>query len=227
MKRRSRLSSMVRALGLVLGAALLSSMTFHGVAAAAEADGAQSPSGTGPEPGVWQPRKIELVYMGFTSTYSCDGLQSKLELLLRQLGARPDFKVMTYACPRGYGEPSKFVRAEIQFASLRPAAAAAGTAAEPANPGAPGAATAAAPEAPPVDGAWRSVELAPHHPFDLQDGDCELIEQFRDKVLPLFTTRQVQARITCIPYQDTGGPFDLQLQVFAPVPAAKGGASSH
>ena len=40
-------------------------------------------------PGIWQEQKIELAYLGFTSHYSCDGLQSKLELLLRQLGAQP------------------------------------------------------------------------------------------------------------------------------------------
>ena len=31
--------------------------------------------------------------MGFTSTYSCDGLASKLKLLLIASGARPDAKV--------------------------------------------------------------------------------------------------------------------------------------
>jgi hypothetical protein len=59
------------------------------------------------------------------------------------------------------------------------------------------------------------VALAPHRPFGLDSGDCELMEQFRDKVLPLFTIRAPQIRIQCIPHQDTGGDFSLQLQVFA------------
>ena len=45
-------------------------------------------TGSSAEPGVWQEHQVELAYMGFTSHYSCDGLQSKLQLLLRQLGAR-------------------------------------------------------------------------------------------------------------------------------------------
>jgi hypothetical protein len=163
------------------------------------------------EPGTWRSQKTELVYMGFTSIYSCDGLQGKLELLLRQLGARPDFKVNASGCGRGYGQPSRFARATLEFSSLQPAE---GDAAGSAAPDAAGQAGA-------VDGTWRSLELSPHHPFDLQEGDCELMEQFRDKVLPLFATRGLQVHATCVPHQDTGGPFDLQMQVFAPLTPAK------
>lgn len=163
------------------------------------------PAASGPsEPGIWRSQKTELVYMGFTSQYSCDGLQSKLELLLRQLGAQPGFKVIAYGCP-DFGRPSRFPRATLEFATLQPGDAAPAT---------------AAPQQALVEGAWRTVELAPHHPFDLQDGDCELMEQFRDKVLPLFATRGLQVHTTCVPHQDTG-PFDLQLQVFAPLPTPK------
>lgn len=153
------------------------------------------------EPGAWRSQKTELVYMGFTSTYSCDGLQGKLELLLRQLGARQGFKVNAYGCERGYGTPSRFARATLEFSTLQPADAAGQDST--------------------VSGVWRTVELAPHHPFDLQDGDCELMEQFRDKILPLFATRGLQVRTTCVPHQDTGGPFDLQMQVFTALAPSK------
>ena len=189
-----------------LPALLLAALTLPGLSLAAPA-GAE-PATPGGEPGVWQDHKIELQYMGFTTTYSCDGLQSKLELLLRQLGARADAKVSTYGCDRGFGQPSRFVSATLQFATLQPVDAAAAPAAPQ-------------PAAAPLNGDWRNVELAPNRPFDLQDGDCELIEQFSYKVLPLFSTRGLQNRTTCVPHQDTGGPFDLQLQVFAPLPEAK------
>ncbi len=158
-----------------------------------------------PEPGVWQDHQIELAYLGFTSHYSCDGLASKLELLLRQLGARADAKVTAFGCDRGFGEPSRFPRATMKFATLQPV------------DGDNGAATAAAAAAPTstVAGAWRAVQLAPHRPFNLEDGDCELMEQFRDKVLPLFATRDQQLKLTCVPHQDIG-PFSVQLEVFAP-----------
>jgi hypothetical protein len=160
------------------------------------------------EPGVWQEHQIELAYWGFTSHYSCDGLQSKLELLLRQLGARADAKVSAFGCDRGFGTPSRFPRATMKFATLQPADAAAGAAA--------GAAAAT-----PTAGVWRPVQLAPHRPFNLDDGDCELMEQFRDKVLPLFATRDQQLRLTCVPHQDIG-PFSVRLQVFALPPPEPG-----
>jgi len=187
-------------------AIVLSGLGLASVAVAAgDATEPQSPTGgsAAVEPGVWQEHKIELEYIGFTSHYSCDGLESKLELLLRQLGARPDSKVMTYGCDRGFGTPSRFPRATLKFATLKPAEAGAE---------APAGTTT-------VAGRWRAVEIAPNRPFDLLDGDCELIEQFRDKVLPAFATRSQQLNIGCIPYQDNG-PFDVRLQVFEPAPAS-------
>jgi hypothetical protein len=161
-------------------------------------------------PGVWQDHQIELAYLGFTSRYSCDGLQSKLELLLRQLGARADSKVTAFGCDRGFGTPSRFPRATMKFATLQPADAGGDAAAAPA----PAAATT------PVAGVWRAVQLAPHRPFNLEDGDCELMEQFRDKVLPLFATRDQKLQLSCVPHQDNG-PFSLQMQVFTPPPELK------
>jgi hypothetical protein len=173
---------------------------------------AQSEAPAGGEPGVWQEHQVDFPYLGFTSHYSCDGLQDKLELLLRQLGARGDAKVTTYGCDRGFGVPSRFPRATLKFATLQPLDASG------AAPAGGIAATATVTAATPVAGVWRAVQLAPNHPFALQDGDCELMEQFRDKLLPLFATRAQQIQLTCVPYQDIG-PFSVQLQVFGPPPS--------
>ncbi len=77
---------------------------------------------------------------------------------------------------------------------------------------------------------WRHVELAPRHPFELQAGDCELVEQFRDTLLPMFVTRNVNNQINCVPHQESGSNFSLSFDVLAPLPpanapAAKGAAA--
>lgn len=149
------------------------------------------------DPGSWQSQKTELNYMGFTTTYSCDGLQSKLELLLRKLGASSDAKVQAYGCDR-FDAPSKFARATLNFATLHPVAS---------------------DTDPAVPGRWRTIEFAPHRPFALGEGDCELIEQFRDQVLPLFATRGLEGRVNCVPHQVS--TFSLKFQVFAPIAAAR------
>jgi hypothetical protein len=172
------------------------------------ADGASGDTpAAAPAAGTWQPHSYEFHSMGFTSTYSCDGLGDKLKLLLRLAGARADAKVMP-SCARGYGVPDKLAEAKVEFSTLQPVGAA--------SPGASNAASAASA----VSGVWRHVELTPRHPFDLQTGDCELVEQFRDTLLPMFATRNLQQQITCVPHQEAGSAFSLSFDVFAvPLPA--------
>lgn len=190
--------------GMALGAAAADGA---GAAADAAAPSASSPT----EAGSWQSHTYQFHYMGFTATYSCDGLADKLQLLLRLAGARADAKVMP-SCTRGYGVPDKLAEAQAVFSTLQPAGAA--------SPGA--GASAGNSAASSVAGTWRHVELAPHHPFDLQAGDCELVEQFRDTLLPMFATRNLKNQITCVPHQESGSNFSLSFDVLATVPAAKG-----
>ena len=81
------------------------------VPAAGAADGA----GAG-QSGSWQPHKYDFHFMGFTSTYSCDGLADKLQLLLRAVGARADAKVIPL-CARGSGVPDKLAEASLKFST--------------------------------------------------------------------------------------------------------------
>jgi hypothetical protein len=176
-------------------------------AGTADGDGAGSA-----QSGSWQPHKYDFHFMGFTSTYSCDGLADKLQLLLRVVGARPDAKVIPL-CARGTGVPDKLAEASLKFSSLQLADANAPVAAAGAPDSAPG--------------VWRHVELAPRHPFELQTGDCELVEQFRDTLLPMFVTRNVNNQVTCVPHQDSGSNFSLSFDVFAPALPVKGTPARH
>jgi hypothetical protein len=151
------------------------------------------------ESGAWAPHKYTFNFMGFTTTYSCEGLEDKLRLLLKMSGAGPDVHDVHVVapCDGRLGHPDKLAFAYLTFSSLQPGAA--GTAAA---------------------GEWRHVTLAPRHPYQFDYGDCELIEQFRDNVLPMFTTRNVTNNVTCVPHQDAGSNYYLSFDVFAPPPAA-------
>jgi len=152
------------------------------------------------QPGNWQKHEYSFTFMGFTSTYSCDGLADKIKLLLIAAGARHDVKSRPGACASGFGRPDKFARADLSFYTLAPLGGAA-----PAD-------------GKPVDGIWRPVSIAQRSPRELQIGDCELVEQFRNNVLPMFTTRSLQNHTTCIPHQDSGSVINLSFESFAPVP---------
>src|ERR1700689_2245195 len=53
---------------------------------------AAEPSAADAEQGVWQKHEYSFQFLGFTTTYSCDGLASKLKDLLIAAGARADAK---------------------------------------------------------------------------------------------------------------------------------------
>jgi hypothetical protein len=170
------------------GALLLCGAAFADDAAAA------------PQPGTWQSHKYSFQFMGFTSTYSCDGLASKLRKLLLAAGARADVKSQPGGCASGFGRPDKFARADLTFSTLAPAGAGDGTT---------------------VNGAWRPVGFTTTSPRDIGLGDCELIEQFRNQVLPMFATRNVVSNTTCVPHQESGSTINLRFESFAALPAKK------
>jgi hypothetical protein len=186
----------IAALGCVAVPALLGSHASLADAASA------------PEPGNWQKHEYSFTFMGFTSTYSCDGLADKIKLLLIAAGARHDVKSQPGACASGFGRPDKFARAELSFYTLAPLGGA------------------AASDGKPVDGSWRPVAITDRSPRELQTGDCELVEQFRNNVLPMFTTRSVENHTTCIPHQDSGSVINLRFESFAAVPRGSPAASA-
>jgi hypothetical protein len=151
-------------------------------------------------PANWQRHEIEFTYMGFTTRYSCDGLRDKMKLLLRHAGARPDFKVSTRACADGPGRVTQFPRVRMVFFTPRVPALGQRELGEP---------TAAR---------WRPVLFVRRQPRELEVGDCELVEQFRDRVLPSFTTRKVSSDIHCIPHQLSGSSFSLRFEVLEGLP---------
>src|ERR1700743_1636429 len=104
------------------------------------------------DPGVWVKHDINFQFLGFTSTYSCDGLADKLKILLIAASARGDAKATAGGCASGYGRPDKFSRARLIFYTLAPAADAESAVV-------------------PVNGAWRSVVIMDRSPRELRLGD--------------------------------------------------------
>jgi hypothetical protein len=157
--------------------------------------------GTSTATGEWQKRQYSFVSLGFTSTYSCDGLADILKQLLIAAGARADAKAQTGGCARGFGRPEALARANLIFYSLSPV-----------DPSAGGEK---------VEGIWRPVIIAVRSPPQLMLGDCELVQQFRAQVLPLFTTRNIVDKTTCVPHQESGSVIDLKFESFSAAPRAK------
>jgi hypothetical protein len=161
-----------------------------------------------PSDGSWQQHKFSFQFLGFTSTYSCDGLADKLKVLLLAAGARADAKSWPGACASGFGRPDKFARAELTFYTLSPV--------DPST----------AADAKPVKGTWRSVTFSARSPRELQIGDCELVEQFFNQVLPMFKTQNVMNSTTCVPHQQSGSTINLKFETFSAVSIGSGKKAS-
>lgn len=165
-----------------------------------------------PVEGTWAPHKNIFTFMGFTSRYSCDGLQAKLTALLRLSGARPDFKVVS-TCAAPGGVPDRISTVRLSYHTLVPA----GSPVPAANP------KDATPPGPPEHGVgtWRNVELTARMARDIESGDCELVEQFAKEILPTFTTKDVVNRMSCVPNQSNTFGINLKYSVLAALPPPK------
>ncbi len=147
----------------------------------------------------WKRHEVDFLYMGFTTRYSCGGLKSKVRLLLKHLGVRDDVKIVERGCEFGYQHTADFPRLKIVFYAPELPEAGARDVGEP------------------VLAVWKPVVIKRNSPRGLEMGDCEMVEIFRDRVLPKFLTRKVEGDVNCIPHQLVGNRIDLRFEVLTGV----------
>jgi len=159
-------------------------------------------SSDGGQPAVWVQKEFQFTYLGFTTKYSCDGLYDKMRTILLELGARKqDLKISYWGCAASYGRPDPFPGVAVKMSVLVPAD----------GPVAPAGAQT-------LPSHWKALKLK----VDIgrsslsEAGECELVEQVKQKVLPLFTTRNVDLRDNCVPHQLAPGGTLLTAEVLAP-----------
>ena len=152
------------------------------------------------QPAVWAPKELRFVYLGFTARYSCDGLRDKIRHVLGELGARTGFEVDYSGCSSSFGKPDPFPGVKIKMQVLQPAGA---------NDK----------DAEVVAVHWRRVDLRLDKDPVWEATDCELLEQIKQKILPLFTSRNVDFGSNCVPHQAYLG---THLSADLLVPDAKG-----
>jgi hypothetical protein len=184
----------------------------------------ESPAGDGAAivSAVWMEHDVTLHYMGFTSYYSCEGLRGQVRRILQELGARPGFKVTARNCIRLTGPewtPS------VRIVAALPVEATPEVLAELAKDAStrelvakvqgksPDEATAQFPARP------RRVEFVSGGMSFLQDGDCELMEQMRDRVFGPLGVKVIDSSIRCVPRQVSIGSIRMTVEVLEPVPA--------
>lgn len=173
----------IQSLRLARPTALAALILFIPVCAEA---GESTEAATGAQTAVWTAKELSFVFMGFTAHYSCDGLRDKIRHVLGELGARSDFKVDYSGCSSPYGTPDPFPGVRIKMQVLQPAAV-----------------TDKSAEV--IAARWQRRNLHLDKDPVWEASDCELLEQIKQKILPLFATRNVDFTSNCIPHQASLG----------------------
>ena len=145
---------------------------------------------------VWVTKEVHFVFQGFTTKYSCDGLQSKIRNALLQLGARKDLRVDEGACSSPTGGPEPFPSVNVKLSVLQPLAN-------------------NKEDAKAVLAHWKAIDLRLDKDPLWQAEDCELLEQIEHTFLPLFATRNVDYHSSCVPHQVSPGGTWLRAEVLS------------
>jgi hypothetical protein len=148
-------------------------------------------AGSGSESAVWVPKELDFTYTGFTTKYTCDGLKDKMRKVLFKLGASRDLQVRAFGCLQIGGQAVPFSGVRIKMNVLQPGVTQAGQT---------------------VPAQWKLVDVASPDPVDAA-ADCDLIEQIKEKVLPLFATRHVDYAATCEKHKLLVGATRLKAEV--------------
>ncbi len=187
--------------GLSARPAILAALLMAAAGLAAAADSA--PAASTPQPARWTQKKIFFVYMGIQTTYSCEALTDEVREVLLELGARhTDIDVHEAGCTSGFNAPTVHPAVAGTFSVLEPV---------PPEQAYSPSATAGT-----VAAHWQSVQLHLARPGRDVNGQCELLDQLKHSVLPLFATRNVQYESTCSPRQLIVGGTSLRLEVLEP-----------
>lgn len=192
------------------------------IAHAAEAtdESAGAAASADPVSAIWKHQEISFYFQSFTTFYSCTGLESKLERIMRALGVHAKVRVRAAECPSSVARMPRVVMRVVSPVEATPEALAErdknksvrelvervrGKSDHPLD------------SLEQFPAQWRRVSLA-RGTLDLQPGDCELIEELEKKVLPKLAVRIVKDDLQCSPHQLTAGQPKLEVEALVELP---------
>lgn len=195
---------------IVLGVAIIAMALAAGARAQSEADASIE--------AVWKPQRVNFVYHGYSTLYSCRSLQHKLERILLSVGAHGDIALRTYVCDDLTGT------ARFQIAMESPVAATPENIRELTTHGSQDVLIArvrgedlpSAEDVPRFPAVWKTVSFGRDRRMRLAPEDCELVRALQRQILPRMSVQIVSNNVRCSVYGNITSP---RLVVSALVPA--------
>ena len=174
-----------------------------------------------PVQAIWKQQEIGFYFQSFTTFYSCSGLESKLERIIKALGGKDvNVRVRAVECPSSV---ARMPRVQIEVTSPVEATPEAIAERDKTKSTRELAARVQGKSAEAVEGAdqfaanWKRVSLS-RGSLKLEPGDCELIDELRRKVLPKLAVRIVSDNVSCSPNQLTLGQPQLEIDALVEAP---------
>ena len=162
---------------------------------------------------IWKAQKLSFEYRADSTVYSCRSLQDKLVMILRTVGAREDVQLHGFVCDEQLGI------ARFQVSMKSPVIASEENVREAtehdskdqliARVSGEKLASAAGLERFPA--VWKTVSFARDRNMRLERGDCELVQQVRQQILPRMSVRVVRDTVRCSSSLGNIGPPRLTV----------------
>lgn len=124
---------------------------------------------------VWKHQTVEFSYVSLHTAYSCELMKARITMLLGHVGAADGVEVTIVPCS-GFDRPQTRYRIAVTFSSLARAAEGAVDV---------------------VKAAWSEVELGDRNPPSIRGGDCELLEEFQEHLLPTIEHEVIEGATGC------------------------------
>lgn len=207
---------------LTVGAALLALLAAISPAGAAEEASAPLEQVSA----VWKPQEINFYLHTITSIYSCRALEDKVRQLLLELGVDKDVTVRSVGCYGSELSRSPYLRIKL----VSPVEATPQVLAELEKSRSTRELAARVKGERPNEiteqfpAQWRKVSLS-RGKLGLEEGDCELVDELRRKVLPKLAIRIVKDEVSCMPYSVTMGQPRLEVEALTQMPQPDAAAS--
>jgi hypothetical protein len=168
---------------------------------------------------VWKAQQVNFEYRGYSTTYSCQSLEAKLGVILRTVGAREDVQLKSYACNEQLGI------ARFQVLLQSPVIATPDNIREITTHDAKdeliarvnGDALAKPEDVPRFTAVWKTVSFSRDRRMRLERGDCELVQQLRQQILPRMSVQIVKDNVRCSSSFGNVGPPRLTVSALVPV----------
>lgn len=152
----------------------------------------------------WAAHDLRIDLHDLSRRYSCDDLWLKFHDVLLALGARPDLKILTERCDGASRSPS--VRLQFSTPELVKRTSTLGTA---------------------IDATVATIRLEPGHPASLDDADCELMRQIKDRLLTPMSQHIVSFNLACYLSPSGRGRFNVSMQALQLVSSGARVAEEH